>query len=417
MMRADRGKKGTNVTPFRSAAFRWLWCSTMASSGAQTMERTTTAWLALQAGGGAFAVGLVFAARSLPSLLFGLAAGTIADRADRRRQILAVAGAGCVLMAIVGWLVGAGAVRIWQVIAISFAAGCLQVADTPARQAFVLDTAPREAAPNAMALNALAARLSSALGALSAGALIPLIGVAHCYFVIAAAYGCAAALITALRAPQGSRVPIIHPPFGRALRDAVRLITAIPAVRTLTISGIACEIFAFSSGSALPVVARDVLRAGPEGLGTLNAAVSIGGTVALVLLSLLAGRVRREPLIGVIFVTYGASLMALAATDDLKIAAAVLVVTGLCAGAFDVLQQTLIQMAVPEEQRGRAVGIWVLGVGSAPVGNIEMGALIATLGAPGALLINGSLAVASAVILLARSPGYRWRRRARPGAD
>ncbi|MDQ6833911.1 MAG: MFS transporter, partial [Chloroflexota bacterium] len=340
------------MTPFRSAAFRWLWCSTLASSGAQQMERTTTAWLALQAGGGAFAVGLVFAARSLPSLLFGLAAGTIADRADRRRQLLAVAGAALSLMAIIGWLVGAGTVRIWQVIAISFAAGCLQVSDTPARQALVLDTAPRATAPNAMALNALAARLSGALGALSAGLLIPMIGVAHCYFVIAAGYGLVGVFITALRAPQGSRVPIIHPPFGRALRDAVRLITAIPAVRTLTISGIACEIFAFSYGSALPVIARDVLRAGPEGLGTLNAAVSVGGTVALVLLSMMAGRVRREPLIGGIFVMYGASLMVLAATHDLKIAAAVLVVTGICAGAFDVLQQTLIQMAVPEEQRG-----------------------------------------------------------------
>jgi MFS family permease len=381
------------------------------------MERTTTAWLALQAGGGAFAVGLVFAARSLPSLLFGLAAGTIADRADRRKQLLTVAGAAFCLMAAIGWLVGAGAIRIWQVIAISFAAGCLQVSDTPARQALVLDTTSRAVAPNAMALNALAARLSSALGALSAGALIPVIGVAHCYFVIAAAYGCSAVLVAVLRAPHGSRVPVAHPPFGRALRDAARLIVGVPAVRTLTISGIACEVFAFSYGSALPVVARDVLRAGPEGLGTLNAAVSIGGTVALVLLSMLAGRVRREPLIGVIFVAYGASLMVLAMVRDLRIAAIVLVVTGLCAGAFDVLQQTLIQMAVPEEQRGRAIGIWVLGVGSAPVGNIEMGALIAALGAPGALLINGGLAVASAATLLVRSPDYRWRLRTRPGAD
>jgi MFS family permease len=381
------------------------------------MERTTTAWLALQAGGGAFAVGLVFAARSLPSLLFGLAAGTIADRTDRRRQLLVVAGAAFSLMASLGWLVGAGTIRVWQVIAISFAAGCVQAFDTPARQALVLDTTSREAATNAMALNALAARLFGALGALGAGMLIPLIGVAHCYFVIATGYGVAVALVTALRVPRGSRVPVIHPPFGRALRDAARLITAIPAVRTLTISGIACEVFAFSYNSALPVVARDVLMAGPEGLGTLNAAASVGGTVALLLLSTLAGRMRREPLIGVIFIAYGASLMVLAATHDLRVAAAVLVVTGLCAGAFDVLQQTLIQMAVPEEQRGRAVGIWVLGVGSAPVGNLEMGALIATLGAPGALLINGALAIASAGTLLARSPGYRWRLRARPGAD
>lgn len=403
--------------PFQSASFRWLWCATLASSGAQTMERTATAWLALQAGGGPVAVGFVFAARSLPSLVLGLAAGTIADRADRRRQLIAVCMSACALMAAIGWFVSAGTIRVWAVVAISFAAGCIQVFDTPARQALVLDTTSRALAPNAMALNALASRGASALGAFGAGALIPTIGIAHCYLVIAASYGVGALLIVALQVPQSRRVAIVHPPFTSALRDAVRLIVGVPAVRTLTISGIACEIFAFSYGSALPVVARDVLMAGPEGLGTLNAAVSIGGTIALVLLSLAAGRVRREPVLGTIFVVYGVSLIALAMTRDLAVAAAVLVVTGICAGGFDVLQQTLIQLAVPEEQRGRAVGIWVLGVGSAPVGYLEMGALIATLGAPAALTINGALTIVSAVTLVARSPGYRWNLHAQPGAD
>jgi hypothetical protein len=76
--------------------------------------------------------------------------------------------------------------------------------------------------------------------------------------------------------------------------------------------------------------------------------------------------------------------------------------------------QTLIQMAVPDEQRGRAVGIWVLGLGSAPLGHLEMGMLVAALGAPIALLINGTLTVAASATLLVRAPGYRWTLRARP---
>ncbi len=291
------------MTPFRSAAFRWLWGSTLTSAGAQTMERTATAWLALQSGGGAFVVGLVFAARSLPSLLFGLTAGTLADRVDRRLQLLATAGIALPLMATIGWLIGAVTIQAWQVIGISFAAGCIQVCDTPARQALVLDTTARESAANAMALNALAARSASAVGALSAGLLIPLIGVAHCYLVIAAAYGGTLLLLVPLRVPREIHVAVAHPPFIQALREAGQLITRVPAIRLLTISGIACEVFAFSYGSALPVVARDVLMAGPEGLGTLNAAVSIGGMVALILLSILGGRVRREPLLGAVFVS------------------------------------------------------------------------------------------------------------------
>src|SRR5215210_6723842 len=123
------------------------------------MERTATAWLALEAGGGGLAVGLTLAARMLPSLLFGLAAGTIADRSDRRRQLVVVATAALPLMLLLSWLVASGFVRAWQVIAISFAVGCLQVFDVPARQALILDTVPRQAAPSAVALSAVGSRL------------------------------------------------------------------------------------------------------------------------------------------------------------------------------------------------------------------------------------------------------------------
>src|SRR6266540_6698364 len=102
------GMKENRMTPFRSPAFRRLWCSSLASTGAQGMERTVTAWLALETGGGAFAIGLIFAARMLPSLLFGLAAGTIADRADRPRQLLVVDGEANIMMATIGRKVGQG---------------------------------------------------------------------------------------------------------------------------------------------------------------------------------------------------------------------------------------------------------------------------------------------------------------------
>jgi MFS family permease len=407
----------TCMTPFRSPAFRRLWFSSLSSAAAQGMERTATAWLMLESGGGALAIGLSFAARMLPSLLFGLAAGTIADRADRPRQLLAVAGAAALLMVTISWLIGTGEMQIWQVIVFSFAAGCIQVFDTPARQALVLDTAPKDAALRALALIALAARFSGALGALAAGLLIPLGGVARCYLLIAAAYGLTAALVGSLRVPQEHRTIAAPAPFRQAFRDAARLIIDLPAVRTLILAGLACEVFAFSHMSALPLFAQQVLAAGPAGLGTLNAALSVGGAVAVALLSLLPEQSRRQPLLSTIFLVYGLSILVLATTRGLAISAAVLVIIGFCAGAFDLLQQTLIQLAVPNEQRGRAVGLWVLSLGSAPAGHLEMGMLIAALGVPIALMINGALTVAAAATLLARAPGYRWPRWARAISD
>lgn len=398
------------MTPFRSPAFRWLWSSSLASSGAQGLERTATAWLALGTGGGAVTVGLAFAARTLPSLLFGLAAGTLADRADRTRQVLAVAGAALPVMAGFAWMTGTIAIHTWHVVGIAFVAGCLQVFDTPARQALLMDAVPREAAPNAVALNAVAARLANALGALGAGALIPFAGVAACYMGVAAVSALNAALVGAVRVRRVSYATIAHPLFRRALGDAARLLIDVPAVRTLSLAGIACEVFAFSYATAVPVFATAVLATSAVGLGTLNAASAVGGTLSVVLLSLVPGRIRREPLMGAIFVLYGGAIAGLAATHDLATAAAVLVMIGACAGAFDVLQQTLLQLAVPESQRGRAVGIWVLGLGSAPLGHLEMGFVVASLGAPSALLLNGALVVAAAATLLAFAPRYRWTR-------
>jgi predicted MFS family arabinose efflux permease len=186
------------------------------------------------------------------------------------------------------------------------------------------------------------------------------------------------------------------------------LLLDVPAVRTLSIAGIVCEVFGFSYATAVPVLARDILSTGAEGLGSLNAAASVGGTVGVVLLTALPGRIRREPVLGTVFLLYGGAILALAASGALPVAAAALVVIGACAAGFDALQQTLLQLAVPEEQRGRAVGIWVLGLGSAPIGHLEIGALAAALGAPGALAINGCLVLAGAATLLVRAPLYRW---------
>jgi MFS family permease len=401
--------KESRMTSVWSPAFRRLWGSSVTSSAGQGMHRTLIAWVALETGEGAAAIGLIFAVQMLPSLLFGLAAGTVADRVDRPRQVLTAAGVSLLLTVVFSWVVGLGNIQVWQVVAFAFVGGCVGVFDTPARQALVLDTVAREEAARAMALNALAARFAAALGAFAAGLLIPRIGVATCFLVVALAHGLTAALVATLRVPQQHRAVVAPPPFWRAFRDAARLIVDLPAVRTLVLAGLTCEVLAFSHSTALPVFAQQVLAAGPEGLGTLNAAAAIGGAIAVVLLSLMPGRVGRQPLLGAIFVLYGLSLVMLAATRDLALAAAVLLLTGFCASAFDVLQQTLIQLAVPDEQRGRAVGVWVLALGSAPVGHLEMGLLAAALGAPLALLINGALTMAAAVTLLARAPTYRWR--------
>jgi MFS family permease len=327
---------------------------------------------------------------------------------DRTRQLLAVSGGTTLLAAVFGLLVAPSGIQMWQVVLFAFAAGCFNVFDTPARQALVLDVVPRDSAPRALAFNALGGILISALGAFAAGMLIPTSGVQGCYVVVAICNGIGVLLVGTLRVAQAHR-DSVAPPFGHAIREAVRLIVDAPMVGILVAAGIACEVFAFSFGTALPLYAQNVLLAGPEGLGTLNAANNIGGALAVMLLTLMPLRIRREPLLSTIFVVFGLSMIVLALTRELSAAAAVLLVTGFCAAGFDVLLQMLIQLAVPDKQRGRAVGIWVFAIGSGPVGHLEMGALGGAFGAPFALAVNGALTVLAALILMTRGKEFQFR--------
>jgi len=371
----------------RSPGFRWLWLSTLGVGAAQHLELTATSWLALTAGG-PLAVGAALAARSLPKLLFGLTAGTIADRFDRRAILLATAVSGVSVMTAVTYFVATVGLVPWQVIA--------------------LDIAGREIAPNAVATVSLGDRLSKAAGAFAGGALIATFGTAACYLAVGVAYALAAAFVLPLRVRRADSAEWVAVPFARALREATRLVLDVPMLRTLALAAIAAEVFAYSFSSAVPVLVRDVLRSGPQALGALTGSASVGATVAVVALSLLPARVRREPLLSLSAAAFGASLIALGASTSVAMAVAIMLVVGVCNGAFDVLQYTLMQLAVPVSQRGRAMGVYLLSIGSGPLGQLEAGTLVSLGGAAWALALNGAIVIGVAVILLALAPAHRW---------
>jgi MFS family permease len=390
----------------RSTSFRWLWVATLGFGAAQPLEATATAWLALQTGG-PFAVGLALAARAIPRLLFGLASGTIADHIDRRRVVLISAVLGAFVMTAIGWLLGLVEAGPWHTVAFAFAGGSVQVLNIPARQALVPDTVEHAAAPNALAAVSLSENVSKAGGAIAAGLLIATFGTAASYLVSGAAYAFAALFVLPLRVTRSEHGDIVQVTYGRALLDAVRVVLDVPAIRTLALAAIAAEVFAYSHLSAVPVLVRDSLSAGPEALGAVSASFSIGATASLVALSVLPSRIRRDGMLGVVFAAYGLSLIAFGASPNVAVATAIAFIVGVCGGAFDSLQQVLMQLAVPVGQRGRAASIWVASTGSGVLGHLETGALTTLLGAPRAMGLNGAIVVCAAVLLLAVAPSHR----------
>ena len=153
----------------------------------------------------------------------------------------------------------------------------------------------------------------------------------------------------------------------------------------------------------LPVFARDILKTGAAGLGVLTAAQSVGGLLGTLALASLGNYRRKGWLLLNIFMFYGVFLVLFSLSPWYQVSLLLIGMVGAMAATFDAMQQTMLQLNVAEEQRGRAMGIWQLSIGFGPVGFLAVGAVAAVIGAQLALSINGIaiLAIFFALVVLA----------------
>jgi MFS family permease len=365
-----------------------LWLTTVVYHLGLGMQQVILGWVVLALTNSEAMVGAVFAARSAPNLLVGLAAGTLTDRYDRRTLMRVAAFGMAGVSFVVAWLASTGQLAVWHLLLATGVLGVWQALEMTARQAYVVDTLGVHRAVQGIALIALAQRFGGVLGALAAGATLAWWGAAASFLVMATGYGTGACLLYALRRP-GVAAPTVREPIRHILLSYLRALRTNRDVRTLMGSTAAAELLGFSHQVMLPTLAKEVLQVGAGGLGVLTACRFLGGVLGVGALTRLRAGPRRGSLLLAVLAFFGAGQILLAAAPTFTFAAVCVVFINIMAAATDVLHQTLLQFSVANEQRGRAMGAWIIGTGIAPVGHLEVGALASLTGAHVALLVNG----------------------------
>ena len=204
------------------------------------------------------------------------------------------------------------------------------------------------------------------------------------------------------RTAQPQREPVLQNLAGyiRFLRQN-RTLLVLMCLASIT------EVFGFTHMTLLPVFAKEVLGVGPVGLGYLTAVRQAGGLLGLALLANLKDYRRKGLLMFLIAGAFGVGLMAFSVSSALVYFIVVLAAVNACAMSVDTLYKTLMQTNVPDEQRGRAMGSWVLSIGVGPVGHLGVGGLATALGAQGALLVNGAVLAGVSVAAFIGLPRIR----------
>lgn len=354
------------------------------------MENVAVGWLIFDITGSPFMVGVAAAARMAPFFFLGLLSGAMSDRLDRRKFLIGINLTGVIVAGVIAIMLLTGEAQVWPVIGLVAAGGCVLAFALTTRQAYTYDIVGPSRALNGLSLAAIAMQAGGIVGSLASGALIGSLGPGWQYLAVGASYLAATAVLLAT-GPIITAMNVHRESILRNLTGYFRIIRENRILLVLMCLASITEIFGFTHMTLLPVFAKEVLFVGPVGLGIMTAVRQGGGLIGLALLAGLRDYRRKGRLMFVIAGAFGLALMAFSVSSNLLFFLAVLALVNACAMAVDTLYKTLMQENVAEEERGRAMGSWVLSIGTAPVGHLGVGWLAGVLGAPGALLVNGGV--------------------------
>lgn len=383
-----------------------LWLSTAVSQLSFGMQQVVLGWVVLAMTDSSAMVGVAFALRMAPNLVVGFAAGAISDRIDRRTLMrLTTIGMGLLSLSM-AWGAWGDHLHVGHVLTYAAVMGVLRAVETTARQAYIYDLIGLQGAVRGLAFNAIAQRIGGAIGALIAGETLASGGTGAAFFAIGLCFGLGAMLLYLLRG-RGIGAPATSEPLWQNVTTYVRELRSNPILRSLILSTAMVEMIGFSHQTLLPVLAKDILQIGAAGLGMITSFRFVGGVLGALWLSAVRRISSQGMLLLIVLALFGIGQVGLSQATQLWLAVACIIGINVMASATDILHQSLLQTHVPNTQRGRAIGSWIVGTGVAPIGHLEMGYLAGVTSVSAALLTNGVALLALPLCLVWLMPQLR----------
>jgi MFS family permease len=388
----------------RHRNFRLFFAGSSVSFVGTWLQQIAAFWLILQLTGSPVAVGTLALVQTLPVTALSLLGGSIADRVDLRRMVVACEGIMCVQATVLCILAATGSIQVWQLYALGLVRGIAMALNAPARHTLVFRTVGRDDLTNAVALMASLGTTARILGPAIGGVVLAASGPAEAFGLnaLSSLVGIAALLrITLAPAP-----PRADPEQGvlAGVGDTFRFAVSSRRVAVIFFSLILVSTFAFNFDVLLPLVAKLTLDGGPRIYGLVAAVFGAGALTGALTLATL-GKARVALVLGG---ALGFGLLQLVLAHETTVA--VVCVTLYLAGIFYILwgssSLATLQLAAPEHLRARAASLYFFGfMGGAPLGGLIAGTLTAHGGTKLAFTVAGAMAIlivatGSAVLLL-----------------
>jgi DHA3 family tetracycline resistance protein-like MFS transporter len=397
------------IEPLRERDFALFSSGTLVSLLGDGIYLVALPFAVLGLDGGAAALAIVGFAWSIGILGFLIAGGLLADRYDKRRQLLVADAVRMLAVGTAGALSLAGSLEIWHLVALSFVFGAGEGLSGPAMSAIIPELVPGETLVQANALvQSLKPIALRFVGPALGGVTVALLDTGGALLVDAGSFAISIACLLAMQA----RIPVRateHEPLLRQVREAgafVKQQTWLWA--TLVMAALALLVFYGPTEVLLPLRVDHDLGGHAGQFGLVLAAEGIASVIGTVIIGQLGMPHREITVLYWVWGLAGFALIGYALVTEVWQLALCTFAFGLFSGAGNPIWATLMQVRVPPALRGRVASLdWMVSVGLTPVSFALTGPLAAAFGAQAVLLVAGVLAGGVTLVMLYAVPGLQ----------
>jgi MFS family permease len=371
------------------------------------MQSVAQSWLVYRLTGSSLLLGAVGFASQIPVFLVAPIGGTIVDRHNRHRLIVATQIASMILAFILAWLTLTHRVQVWQIFVLAALLGVVNAFDIPARQAFLVDMVGRDDLMNAIALNSSMFNGARIVGPAVAGMMVAAVGEGWCFFANAVSY---LAVIAGLLM---MKVRAYEPPARTAstlenIIEGFQYVRQTAPIKALLVMLGLVSLVGMPYAVLMPIFADRILHSGARGLGLLMGATGVGALLGALTLAVKQSLRGLGKWVAVCCAGFGVSLMLFAFSRSLWPSMVLLLPVGFFMMVQMAASNTLIQAMVPDHLRGRVMAVYsMMFMGMAPFGSFFAGAVADRLGAPITVSIGGVACIVGSAMFAAKLPGWR----------
>jgi MFS family permease len=372
---------------FRVPAFRWLWASSFFGFLNLMANGLTVGWLVLELSDSPFWVGTAAGVMGIGQLGFGVFAGVLIDRLEKRRLLLAAQIGNGLIPLILGLLVLNEQIALWHILLGQFLLGIWTSVRAPAFHTVAYQMVGRQRMLNAAATLNLGLNGARILGSAAVGVLIANWGNEGGLIFAAVSAFLGAICVLFIGGPYEPEA--VREPFLRAAAAGLKYSWDNLPVRRLLSLSIIMEAFGFSYHVMLPVIARDVLGVGATELGFLSSAGGVGATLSTLVVAGLGDYKEKGQLLVFNALAAGLSLVLFALSPWYILSLLLVMLVNGALMAYDTSMKTMFLLVTSDEVRGRVNSIYTLTYGFLSLGGFIAGGVATAVSAPIAIGISG----------------------------